>query len=618
MKIRLTAAALAAVLVTAGAGIQTQAVSADLSAGQSGEENLTLESSLELALASDAEYITLTNELAVQRKNLRQAVIAAGGSDEEDEAWSALLEVTLSEGDGLAEYYSVMTQPTLLGAEVSLTEAKLNSRKVELESEIANLYIQMITCQERISVQEELLEEKNTSLTKTKALVKSGQEEASLQESLEDEVDALKESLEEDRDALKTVMEELSSLIGEELAEDTVFDDAEVDDTLWEGHLEELTDWAVQKDEGCLSAWKDCLEALLEMWTDYTVLNEEYPIPDSIFEYIVSAAAGESIDTEAFYEEYTAYWEERQAALEAAKALNDSEGTADETAGDETAAQTGEENQESESAEETAEETQASENGDQTGGTAQTTEEDAPEEEETEEEDAYAFHDAILEYQNRVLEMNTQVQEVTKNVEEAYDSLMSLRDTYLSLQEEQEELQGNQKLYRVRYRLGELSKEEYQSLTEEMETLRLDILEAGKEYRQAYYSLNSVTGGGLSAIASGGLLVEETGEETADEIEKAGIVVLVRAYPGEQTFSLEVSVPEEYAEDIVSFELWNGDTRIGSRTGTDEVLAADSLSDISELQVRFYDAAGGELGAYEIDTAVPVTVLTVKTAVEMK
>ncbi|MCD8069032.1 MAG: hypothetical protein LUE87_09120, partial [Lachnospiraceae bacterium] len=109
MKIRLTAAALAAVLVTAGAGVQTQAVSADLSAGQSGEQNLTLESSLELALASDAEYISLTNELAVQQKNLRQAVIAAGGSEEEDEAWSALLEVTLSEGESLAEYYSVMT-----------------------------------------------------------------------------------------------------------------------------------------------------------------------------------------------------------------------------------------------------------------------------------------------------------------------------------------------------------------------------------------------------------------------------------------------------------------------------------------------------------------------------
>ncbi|MCD8069033.1 MAG: TolC family protein, partial [Lachnospiraceae bacterium] len=501
--------------------------------------------------------------------------------------------------------------------EVSLTEAKLNSRRVELESEIANLYIQMLTCQERISVQEELLEEKNTSLTKTKALVKSGQGEASLQESLEDEVDALSESLEEDRDALKTVMEELSSLIGEEIAEDTVFDDAEVDDTLWEGHLEELTDWAVQKDEGCLSAWKDCLEALLEMWTDYTVLNEEYPIPDSIFEYIVIAAAGESIDTDAFYEEYTAYWEERTAALETAEALNDSEGAANVTAGDGAGEQTVEGAQESGSGAETAEETQASESDDQTGGTAQATE-SATEEEEAEEEDAYVLHDAILEYQNRVLEMNSQIQELTESVKEAYDSLTSLRDTYLSLQEELEELQGSQKLYRVRYRLGELSKEEYQSLTEEMETLKLDILEAGKEYRQAYYSLNSLTGGGLSAIASGELFAEETGEETADEMEKAGIVVLVRAYPGEQTFSLEVSVPEEYAEDIASFELWSGDTRIGSRTGTDEILVADSLSDISELQIRFYDAADGELGAYELDAAVPVTVLTVKTAVEMK
>ncbi|MCD7738836.1 MAG: TolC family protein [Lachnospiraceae bacterium] len=596
MKKRLTAAVLAVALIMGSPAVQAQAVSMDT------DDSLSLENSLKLALASDSDYQSLSNELAVQKKNLRQAVSDAGGSEKEDWDWSVLLKVTLSEGQSLEEYYSTMTQTTLQQAEVTLAQAKLNSRKYELESEIAGYYIQIMTDQERILVQEELLEDKNTVLTKTKALVKSGQADSSDEESAQDEVDDLTGDIQADQDDLQTAIEGLTSLTGEEVSDDAALTGVEVDDSLWEGNLEELTDWAIENDEEYLTAWKDCLESLLSLWSDYTVLNEEYPIPDSIFEYIVSAAAGETIDTDAFYDEYTAYWEERKAALTLDK----------EEAGDETAEDT----------DGTAEDgTQTEDEAEETDDTAQEADGNTSETDDgsSSENDDYALHDAILDYQNKVLAVNKRAQELTDSVKEAYDSLTSLRDAYEEKQDDLEEHQSSQKLNRVKYRLGELSKEDYQSLTEETQTLQLDVLDARSEYWQSYYSLNSVTYGGISAIASGDLSIQEdTNEEGSEEIEEAVIVVSIQANPDEQTFSLAVTIPEEYADSIVSFELWNGDVQIGSRTSVGDTLTAASLSETSEVKLLFYDEAGGLLGEYEIDPSVPVSTLSVKIAIEMK
>ncbi|MCD7806598.1 MAG: TolC family protein [Lachnospiraceae bacterium] len=591
MKKPLMAAVLAAALTISGSGPQVMATGTE----QSAQPVLTPAQTLALVLADDNEYLELSNQLAVQTKDYKQAVSDAGGSDEEEYLWSVLARVTLSQEESLSEYYSAVTLPVLLEAGMQVTQAQMNSREYELESEITGLYIQITTCQERISTQEELLKEKETSLTKKKALVKSGQADSSEAEALSEEAEALSESLEKDKSALEAAIEKLSEYMGEEIKEDALTVEINVEETDWDHALEELTGWAINNDEAYLSAWEVSLEVLLSLWTDYTVLNEEYAIPDSIFEYIVSAGGGEAIDTDAFYEEYTLYWQERTAALENL-ALTQTEDPSDpeDTSGSGDASDPGE----TEAAEETAQ-----------------TEEEAsiPQ---TEEEDIYALYDAVLEYQNTVLELENQALAVTESVEEAYNDLLSLRDTYTELQEQLQELQSNQKLYRVRYRMGELSKEDYESLTEEQNTLQLDILDAESQYLQAYVSLNSVTNGGLSALLAGELEAAPSQEE--DTIAQAEVVLSIRAYPGEQKFSLNVTVEEEYADEIASFELWNGEVLVGSRTEVDETLFAASLNSTEELEIRFYDQAGGLLGAFEVDPSVPVSVLGVKTGYEMK
>ncbi|MCD8326450.1 MAG: TolC family protein [Lachnospiraceae bacterium] len=519
----------------------------DQSAEQSAQTGTEWTGFLALALASDTEYTKLLNEIAIQEKDLQQALDAAGISEEDCGDCQELFRLALEEGESLSEYFSALSEPALLLVQLRVTEAEKNSREQELAGEIAGLCIRIMTVQERISVQEEALEVQETLLTKTRALVLSGEEASSQLEEAEAEAEELTKALEAEQDELEEAMDELAALLGEEAAADELicllgeekttmeglllligeetsgemaFADLTAEDTLWEDSPEELIQWAMENDAGCLAAERDCLEALLKLWTEYTVFNEEYAVPDNIFEYIVSAVEGETIDTDAFYEEYTAYLKEREAALEQqaltqARAMQTGTGTAtdaDEKSGETAAESDGTDagtlgtSTESGGTDETTGETAADADGTDAGT------EESPDEEEK--SDSYALYDLVLEYLNTVLTLEDQKAALTESVEEAYEDFVSLCDTYTELQEQIEEMEKDLKLYQVRYRLGELTKEEYQSLTDQTEALELEILNARSEYWQAYYSLNSISNGGLSAQILEELETRQALEET--------------------------------------------------------------------------------------------------------
>ncbi|MCD8362528.1 MAG: TolC family protein [Lachnospiraceae bacterium] len=574
-----TAAILAAVLFLEGTGITALAA---------GSTPLKLETAVEQAFANSSEYTELNNELSMKRVDLAQAVLAAspyveGDSGEETAAeetaveddtaaeeageeetylWSPFMEAVPSEGQSLSELYSILIAPLLAQMDVETAEAALEKERLSVQEEIAGLYADIVTLQQKIELEEEWLAEEKTSLTKMKALLRTGQATQDDVDAQEDEVGSREESLSEKQEELEEAKAELSEAMGVELSENVSFAELEVESELWEGRLDELIAGTLENSSSYLAFCASAQNMLWAFWKEYTARSENYQVPDNILQYMLRVVAGWAIDTDEFQEEYDAYAEARAAAL--AQPVADDDG-------------------------------------------------------------AYSLYDDVLKYQNLVIDMDSQEESLTESVEESYENLLDRKEQIEKIQEELEALEKKQKTYRVRYRIGELSREEYDALTDEYEELEMELLDAQGEYFKAYYALDSVTGGYLqelteeigndSAWTSGkeseSSLVS-SGTTSSADAEEAEVVYYIKSHSAEEEFSFGVSVPGAYSEEIAYYELWCGNLQVGERTATTEEIRHWRLLAwrMSDVKVCFYDADGAFLGECAFDPTEPIGIVT--------
>lgn len=590
-----TAAILAAVLFLEGTGITALAA---------GSTTLKLETAVEQAFTNSSEYTELNNELSMKQVDLAQAVLAASPYAEEDSGeetaaeetaveddtaaeeageeetylWSPFMEAVPAEGQSLSELYSILIAPLLAQMDVETAEAALEKERLSVQEEIAGLYADIVTLQQKIELEEERLAEEKTSLTKIKALLRTGQATQDDVDAQEDEVGSREESLSEKQEELEEAKAELSEAMGVELSENVSFAELEVESELWEGRLGELIAGTLENSSSYLASCASARNMLWAFWKEYTARSENYQVPDNILQYMLRAVAGWAIDTEEFQEEYDAYAEARAAAL--AQPVADDDG-------------------------------------------------------------AYSLYDDVLKYQNLVIDMDSQEESLTERVEESYENLLDRKERIEEIQEELEALEKKQKVYRVRYRIGELSREEYDALTDEYEELEMELLDAQGEYFKAYYALDSVTGGYLqelteeigndsartsgkesesSYVSSGDSAesdskgVSDTASVTASsaDAEEAEVVYYIKSHSAEEEFSFGVSVPGDYSEEIAYYELWCGNLQVGERTATTEEIRHWRLLAwrMSDVKVCFYDADGAFLGECTFDPTEPIGIVT--------
>lgn len=570
-----TAALLAAVLLLEGTGFPALAA---------GSSTLNLANVVEQAFVNSDDYTELNNELSMKKVDLAQATLIASryveqeDSEEETEyLWSPFMEALPSEGQSLSELYSILIAPLLAQTEVEIAEATLAEARLSVQEEIAGLYADIVTLQQKIELEETWLEEEKSSLTKIKAMLRTGEATQDDVDAQEETVDAREESIAEKKEELEEAKEELSEAMGVELSENVSFAELEIESELWEGRLDELTAGTLESSSAYLSAYASAQNMLWAFWKEYTARSENYEVPDNIFQYMLQAAAGWAIDTDEFQTEYDAYAEARAAAL--AQAIEDDDG-------------------------------------------------------------AYSLYDDVLQYQNLALDLSGQEESISESVEESYENLLDLKEQITDLEDEIAALEKKQKTYRVRYRIGELSQDEYDALTDEYEELEMELLDAKSEYFKAYYALDSATGGYLqelveevendparlagkesesSYVSSGGSVDADsesasgTASATASSAdEEAEVVYYIKSWSATEEFSFGVSVPGAYEEEIAYYELWCGELQVGARTATSQEIRHARLLAwrMSDVKVRFYDADGTLLGTCAFDPTEPIGVVT--------
>ncbi|MCC8140650.1 MAG: TolC family protein [Lachnospiraceae bacterium] len=597
------AALLAAVLLLEGTGFPTLAA---------GSSTLKFASAVTQAFANSDDYTELNNELSMKKVDLAQAVLIANrslsGEDSEEETdaeetsaeettvedgtadeteeeteeepylWSPFMEAVPSEGQSLSELYSILIAPLLAQMDVRTAEAALEKARLSVQEEIAGLYADIVTLQQKIELEEEWLAEEKTSLTKIRALLRTGQATQGDVDAQEEAVESREESLDERQEELEEAKTALSEAMGVELSENVSFAELEVESELWEGRLEELTVGTLENSSSYLASYASAQNMLWAFWKEYTARSENYQVPDNILQYMLQAVAGWAIDTEEFQTEYDAYAEARAAGL--GQSIEDDDG-------------------------------------------------------------AYSLYDDVLKYQNLQIDLADLEESLSESVEESYDNLLDRKEQIADLEEEIEALEKKQKTYRVRYRIGELSKDEYDALTGEYEDLEMELLDARSEYFKAYYALDSATGGYLqelveeiesdparlvgketesSYVSSGGLAdtdsegVSDTASATTGsaDAEEAEVVYYIKSHSAEEEFSFGVSVPGAYSEEIAYYELWCGELQVGERTATSQEIRHWRLLAwrMSDVEVRFYDADGILLGTCAFDPTEPIGIVT--------
>ncbi len=515
--------------------------------------------------------------------------------------WSPLLPLKSAEADALSDAFESDLDSMKSEWRNARKETAEGSESLSKRTENASLEAQASALESRIDDLRAEISDAEAGIVKARALLSVGSVTKSELETLENEKTSLEQELKTAENDLKKAQTDRSAMEGYRENDDgwdSYGPDLYTD--FWNGALDELTDYALSHDADYCEAATLEQEALWTLWMDYTVRQAKgQEIPDEIFDYILNIASGDKIeedDLEASYNEYLAALEEQEAAVRQAEAdaaaatapVDEAEPDSESGYGpgyetDDFSDDTDEASEDTVSADEDTEEI-SEEGGSQDD-----------------------FCDEILSYQDKALARINLEETLIQNIEIAYDDLGTAWSNYVSLTEKSESAEDVLKLNRVRYRVGDRTKSEYEAVIDEYASLDSYITDAEYTYRNCLYELDTLTSGGLSYICDN---PGQTAPDPADT-SRVSIVAYLRSDPLTGEFTLGIEVPRNMQREITHFELWRGDTMIGGRTGTDGLLRSPTLTADQLSDLRLWFLRDGEyVGDCEFDPYVPIGQVT--------
>ena len=232
------------------------------------------------------------------------------------------------------------------------------------------------------------------------------------------------------------------------------------------------------------------------------------------------------------------------------------------------------------------------------------------------EDEMYAVYTACMEYGNAKKDQDTMERDLRAQVRDTYESLVTNWNSYLALQELA--AAAGESLERV-LALNRIGKATYEETAEEQaayQEAQMDAVDALKAYNDLLSEFDGLTCGAVTKYLRGTGLELDAGQggdafAALDPIHDP--YYYIYSSVADLTFYIGVSIPEDYAPVIDSYEVWYGGVQIGERTpvGTEMRHLMLDYQDTDTLLIRLYEGESF-VDECEVNAAVPRDILDIR------
>ncbi len=516
-------------------------------------KQINLNTARSAALAISDDYTRIQNKLTLAKVKYTQSVkkLKLKEKNQRSFRWSALLNFKLPESPDLSDAYSYAYEPLELQSEISQLQHQLNDSVYSIYESIDLQFVEAYRLQEKISYNEELLEEYQKNLKRNQARLLTGTATQTDVDSMKTKISTLESTIASDERTLEATQDKLSTATGLDLTGYTYLSPL-VEGSMERSDLDEIIEATLENSDTYYQAQQTTANALLSLNTNYSLMKKQYGSSklSMIDSYINQAKNGQRIDSAAFKLRYNEMleavdepWNGYFKILFVKIPKEYLKGSID--------------------------------------GVRYV------------EDEPYALYESAVEYQNALTEEEATKNEITQSVKDSFENYISARNasdsTYDSIMEKKTELKKASYLNAS----GKMTYEEYQTVQEEYEELQLDYLQAQADYSSILYSFDRLTCGKISEYMDGDYVTLSTtsgGTSYVVEDEGEGIYYYLRSLVSDNLFELGLSVTDGVETDIDSFELWIDGTQVGERTSIENTIRHLALDtkEPDKVVIRLY------------------------------
>lgn len=522
-------------------------------------KTLTLAQAKALAVANSDAIDSIEAKIMNQEAKLKSATksIALKQKNRSTIRYSPLLNFKFPTDASGSTKYDEAIKPIQIQTQIDILKHQLTDQKIEEYKKVSELFVTIVSKQDRIEFNEKRLASYEKAIAKNKSRLLLGEAKQSDIDTMESKLSEIKTAIANDTTSLETAKKKLSEAINLDVSTTYTFENPYIKSEIPRDVLGDLQQYTLDNDQTYYTACINETEGKVAVNTYSTILKNEFGGKyNTIAPYVNAALSGNKIQKKAFKNDYDNFlkiidnpWagtyniyllftviripkEWFKGDVDGIRYIDD---------------------------------------------------------------DPYAMMDITLEYVDKRLERIQTEKSIQTQVEDQFNTYVSIKKSYSNYTDlvDKAKLQLDRDL--ASNRIGELTYEEYQSSQDSYEALENDLLQSLADYSNCLIEFDRLTCGGVSAYFSGnGLNTFAAGSGTSyiDEEVAEGAYCYVQPVAQQQAFVMTVVLPDNFSVDISDFELWVDKTQIGDRTPIDGQLRhlwIDTQNTNSTAFVRLYN-----------------------------
>ena len=537
---------------------------------------LLLAQAQNLALANSSDLTKKRNEIVLKQMKYVESVdgIRAKEKNLKSFRWTPLLSFKLPQKLDLPEEYEVNVKPLTLQTEIDTLRHELNDITLSTLADVNKQYTQLYVLQEKISFTEKRLEGAKQELSQNEARYSIGLAAEADVEKMRSSVDALTTELSNLKSKSESGKKKLTELVHLDVTSGYKFKNSLKTLSLPREKLDWVTQYALAHDHSYYVTATAAGTALLNLNSYESLMRNQYGDKmNYIQSFINQAKQGQDVDYAAFQLKYREMIKALDSPWAGSRRILFFRFTKEWFKG-------------------------------AISGSRYI------------EDEMYAAYTASMEYAAAEKERASAEKELRSGIAENYDALVVQYKAYEAVAKSADLAGTNLDKVIALNKTGKAEYEEVKDARENYESLQLEVVDALAAYNDLLYEFDRQTcgaitlymkGEGVSTSAGGG------GDSFARLDPIADPYYYIYNKVADVTFTVGVSIPDKFEPTIDQYEVWIGETQIGSRTevGQEITHMALDIKDDAAMLIRFYN--GDEFVCEcEIDASVPRDVLPIE------
>ncbi|MBR1875573.1 MAG: TolC family protein, partial [Lachnospiraceae bacterium] len=490
--------------------------------------------------SKQAAYESAVKSLKLKKKNMSTF------------RWSPLLSFKFPQKMNFAEESEQTVKPMSIQNEIRVAEHKVQDKVFAINEEINNLYVDIVTFQERLSFNEKRLSEYEDNLQRTQSRMKIGQATKSDIDRIQKKVDKLKNTISNDRRNYESSVQKLSKKIGLDVTTGYEFESPYVEAVIDRDSLDSIITYTEDRDEAYYEACIASTTARMELSTNYDIMKSKYGGDINIISsYVNQALNGQEVSSKAFKSSYKSFLDKIDSYWRGSFRIIFIKISREWLKGDLDGAR-------------------------------------------YIEDDPYTLYNNVLDYVSARNDEASAKEELDQSVKDSFNNYISVRSSYENYKKEAADQQKMLDQYAIQNRMGYMTLDEYQDAVDAYEETQDSMLDAMKLYTTTLYSFDRQTCGAISSLLKGtdaDLKTAVTGESFVKTEKSTDAMYFIKSIIQKEMFELSLYIPEDFPVSITDFELWCDNEQIGERTPVTGNIRHLKLAkdNVKEIKIRLYD-----------------------------